>query len=135
MASRIYFAGTLSLEQGTFICSRAGTPDLIHMLIHLLQLGSHVWTAHIVGMPHMIYTQVMPNQQVPLVRLPHAWHQILCMMAKVKACSHFWLLYTILQESSGDTRAVSTVRDIAAHEQSRGACLLAALRSLQHRVQ
>ena len=84
----------------------AGTPDLIHLLIHLLQLGCHVGTVHVVGMPDMIYTQVVPNQQIPLVRLPHAWHQVLCIMA-VNDCNHCWLLYMTLQESSWDTRTVS----------------------------
>ena len=74
MASRIHAPGMQPLQQGRVICSCAGTPDLIHMLIHLLQLGCHVWAVHVVGVPHMVYTQVMPNQQVPLVRLPHAWH-------------------------------------------------------------
>lgn len=55
----------------------AGTPDLIHLLIHLLQLNRHVWAVHVIGMPHMVYTQIVPNQQVPLVWLPHARHQVL----------------------------------------------------------
>lgn len=55
----------------------AGTPDLIHMLIHLLQLGFHEGAVHIKGVTHMIHTQVMPYQQVPTLCLPYAWHQVL----------------------------------------------------------
>lgn len=86
MAGTSCSAGSAAISAGsqTVVCSFAGTPDLIHMLIHLLQLDFHVWAVHVVGMAHMVYTQVMPNQQVPLVCLPHAWHQILCTMAQVK---------------------------------------------------
>ena len=51
------------------------------MLTHLLQLGCHVGAVHIVGVPYMVHTQVMPYQQIPLVRLPHARNKILCTIA------------------------------------------------------
>ena len=53
------------------------TPDLFHMLVHLLQLGSHMRAVHVVGVTNMIYTQVVPNHHIPLCWLPDAWYQVL----------------------------------------------------------
>ncbi len=53
------------------------TPDLFHMLVHLLQLSSHVRAVHVIGVTNMIYTQVMPDHHIPLCWLSNAWYQIL----------------------------------------------------------
>jgi len=53
------------------------TPDLFHMLVHLLQLSSHVRAVHVIGVTNMIYTQVMSDHHIPLCWLSNAWYQIL----------------------------------------------------------